>query len=106
MNRNPSDTPQSERGQILVIFALSLMVIIGMLVAYVAPRYFQQIGKSERTAALSQMDSLGKAIKTYRLDVGHFPSNEHGLAALTTKPDAESRWNGPYLEGAAPLADS
>lgn len=82
---------------------LVVVVIIGMLVAYVAPRYFQQIGKSERTAALSQMDSLDKAIKTYRLDVGHFPSNEHGLDALTNKPDAESRWNGPYLEGAPPL---
>lgn len=81
---------------------LVVVVIIGMLVAYVAPRYFQQIGKSEQTAALGQIDALGKALKTYRLDTGDFPPAQMGLAALTTRPDSEDRWNGPYLESAAP----
>jgi general secretion pathway protein G len=81
---------------------LVVVVIIGVLVAYVAPRYFQQIGKSERTAALGQIDALHKAIDAYWLDVGHFPSNDQGLAVLTAKPDNEARWNGPYLQQAAP----
>lgn len=81
---------------------LVVVVIIGVLVAYVAPRYFQQIGKSERTAALGQIDALHKAIDAYWLDVGHFPSNDQGLAVLTTKPDSEARWNGPYLQQPAP----
>lgn len=89
-------------GGFTLLELLVVVVIIGMLVAYVAPRYFQQIGKSERTAALGQMDALGKALKTYRLDTGNFPSTQMGLAALTTRPDSEDRWNGPYLERPAP----
>jgi general secretion pathway protein G len=81
---------------------LVVVVIIGVLVAYVAPRYFQQIGKSERTAALGQMDSLGKAIDAYWLDTGHFPPTDPGLSVLTTKPDNEPKWNGPYLQRAVP----
>lgn len=81
---------------------LVVVVIIGLLVALVAPRYFQQIGKSERTAALSQIDSLRKAVDTYRMDVGHFPSTEQGLEALVVKPDAEDKWNGPYLQKRVP----
>lgn len=82
---------------------LVVVVIIGILVAYVAPRYFQQIGKSERTAALGQIDALRKAVDAYWLDMGHFPANEQGLGALTVKPDGESKWNGPYLQKHAPL---
>lgn len=82
---------------------LVVVVIIGLLVALVAPRYFQQIGKSERTAAMSQIDALRKAVDTYRMDTGHFPATEQGLSALTVKPDAEDKWNGPYLQKQAPL---
>jgi len=81
---------------------LVVVVIIGVLVAYVAPRYFQQIGKSERTAALGQIDALRKAIDTYWLDTGHFPSSEQGLSALTTRPEGVNKWNGPYLQGRVP----
>ncbi|MBU8975705.1 MULTISPECIES: type II secretion system major pseudopilin GspG [unclassified Lysobacter] len=81
---------------------LVVVVIIGVLVAYVAPRYFQQIGKSERTAALGQIDALRKAIDAYWLDTGHFPSSELGLSSLTTRPEGEKKWNGPYLQGRVP----
>lgn len=81
---------------------LVVVVIIGVLVAYVAPRYFQQIGKSERTAALGQIDALRKAIDAYWLDTGHFPPTDQGLDALVVKPDAEAKWNGPYLQQQAP----
>jgi general secretion pathway protein G len=90
------------QGGFTLLELLVVVVIIGVLVAYVAPRYFQQIGKSERTAALGQIDSLGKALDAYWLDTGHFPASEHGLDALTTKPDGETRWNGPYLQRQAP----
>lgn len=82
---------------------LVVVVIIGLLVALVAPRYFQQIGKSERTAAANQIDALRKAIDSYRMDMGHFPRAEQGLSVLVAKPDGESRWNGPYLQKAVPV---
>ena len=39
----------------------------------------------------------------YRLDVGHYPSTEQGLAALVTKPEDEAKWQGPYLKKSVPL---
>ena len=82
---------------------LVVMVIIGLLAGYVAPRYFGQIGKSEVKVARAQLDALEKALDQYRLDVGHYPSTEAGLAALVTKPSSEARWSGPYLKKSVPL---
>jgi general secretion pathway protein G len=82
---------------------LVVIVIIGMLAAYVGPRYFSQIGKSERTVAKSQVDAFGRALDAYRLDVGHYPTTEQGLPALFGRPTDESKWNGPYLQKAPPL---
>ena len=82
---------------------LVVMVIIGLLVGYVGPKYFAQIGKSEVKVAKAQIDSLGKALDQYRLDTGHYPTTEQGLNALITKPASEAKWDGPYLVKAVPL---
>ena len=82
---------------------LVVVAIIGILVGYVAPRYFSQLGKSEVTAARAQIDGFEKALDTYRLDTGHYPSTEQGLKALVTKPANEPKWSGPYLRKDVPL---
>ena len=76
---------------------LVVMVIIGLLASYVAPRYFSQIGKSEAGVAKAQLDAFDKALSQYRLDMGRYPTTEQGLAALVKRPVNEPRWNGPYL---------
>lgn len=81
---------------------LVVLVIIGLLAGYVGPRYFSQIGKSETKAARAQIDALEKALDQYRLDTGHYPSTEQGLAALNTRPSTEPRWDGPYLKKDVP----
>jgi len=82
---------------------LVVVAIIGLLVGYVAPRYFGQIGKSEITTAKAQIDALEKALDQYRLDTGHYPTTELGLNALAQRPVNEPKWNGPYLKKAVPL---
>lgn len=82
---------------------LVVVAIIGLLVGYVAPRYFGQVGKSEITTAKAQIDALEKALDQYRLDTGRYPSTETGLNALVQRPQNEPRWNGPYLKKAVPL---
>lgn len=81
---------------------LVVMVIIGLLAGYVGPKYFAQIGKSEVKTTKAQIEALGKALDQYRLDVGHYPSTEQGLAALNTPPGNERKWQGPYLKKAVP----
>ena len=81
---------------------LVVIVIIGLLAGYVAPRYFGQVGKSEVQVARAQLDSLEKALDQYRLDNRHYPSAEQGLDALVNKPAGEAGWAGPYLKKALP----
>jgi general secretion pathway protein G len=70
---------------------LVVIVIIGLLAGYVAPRYFAQVGKSEIQVARAQIESIEKALDHYRLDQRRYPTSEEGLAAL-----------GPYLKKAVP----
>jgi len=82
---------------------LVVVAIIALLVGYVGPRLFGQLGKSEITTAKAQIDALEKAVDQYRLDTGHYPTTELGLAALVNKPQSEPKWNGPYLRKDVPL---
>ncbi|MEQ1600468.1 MAG: type II secretion system major pseudopilin GspG [Methylophilaceae bacterium] len=82
---------------------LVVMVIIGLLVGYVGPKYFAQIGKSEIKATRAQIDALEKVLDQYRLDTGHYPSTEQGLASLNSKPANDPKWSGPYLKKTLPL---
>jgi len=70
---------------------LVVIVIIGLLAGYVAPRYFSQVGKSETQVARAQIDALEKALDTYRLEHRRYPNAEEGLSAI-----------GPYLKKAVP----
>ncbi|OON63787.1 type II secretion system protein GspG [Massilia sp. KIM] len=82
---------------------LVVIVIIGLLAAYVGPKYFSQLGKSEVTVAKAQIEAFDKSLDTYRLDVGRYPSAEEGLGALmTAPPSAGAKWNGPYLKKGVP----
>ncbi|MDP1935897.1 MAG: type II secretion system major pseudopilin GspG [Hylemonella sp.] len=81
---------------------LVVMVIIGLLAAYVGPRYFAQLGKSERGTAKAQIEAFARALDAYRLDTGRYPSTAQGLGALVTRPADEPKWNGPYLQKAPP----
>jgi len=81
---------------------LVVLVILGLLVGYVAPRYFAQVGKSEVKVARAQVKALEDALDQYRLDVGRYPASQPGLAALNDAPAGEARWQGPYLRKAVP----
>lgn len=82
---------------------LVVIVIIGLLAGYVAPRYFSQVGKSEIQVAKAQIESIEKALDQFRLDTRHYPSAEQGLEVLVAKPAGEPNWSGPYLKKAVPM---
>ncbi|WP_427309227.1 type II secretion system major pseudopilin GspG [Cupriavidus sp. H39] len=90
-------------GGFTLLELLVVVVIIGLLASYVGPKYFSQIGKSEATVARSQIEAFERALDSFRLDVGRYPSSEEGLAALLTRPGGVTRWNGPYLKKDVPL---
>jgi general secretion pathway protein G len=92
----------SEEGGFTLLEILVVLVIIGLLAGVVAPKFFNQVGKSEVRVAKTQLDALGKALDQYRLDTGRYPTTAQGLSALTQRPDDEPKWAGPYLSKEAP----
>jgi general secretion pathway protein G len=94
---------RTRAGGFTLLELLVVIVIIGLLAAYVGPKYFSQLGKSEVTIAKAQIEAFEKSLDTYRLDVGRYPTAEEGLAALMTAPaSAGAKWNGPYLKKGVP----
>src|SRR5258707_1104876 len=82
---------------------LVVIVIIGLLAGYVAPRYFSQVGRSEVQVARAQIESLEKALDQYRLDMRRYPTAEEGLDALVAKPASADAWQGRDLKKAVPM---
>jgi general secretion pathway protein G len=80
-----------------------VVAIIGLLAAYVGPKYFGQLGKSEQALARAQVESFHRALASYRVDMGEFPSTEEGLNALSVRPANGAKWSGPYLSKPVPL---
>lgn len=98
----PSRKPALRRaGGFTLIELLIVMVILGLLASLVGPRLFGQLDASKVKAARTQIEMVGAAMDTYRLDMSRYPSTEQGIAALSDKPaDAAeaARWRGPYLK--------
>ena len=85
-----------------LIELLIVMIILGLLAALVGPNLFQKVAGAKQKAAKTQIEMLGGALDSFRLDVGRYPTTEEGLAALRQKPGNTETWDGPYLKKDVP----
>ncbi len=93
--------------EILLVIVI-IMMLAAALVAFVLP---QQSG-AERNTTLLLLSQVQTSLDTYRMNVGHYPTEEEGgLGALLVKPQFENeqhatRWQGPYLKPGTKLLDA
>ncbi|KAA8984462.1 MULTISPECIES: type II secretion system major pseudopilin GspG [Gammaproteobacteria] len=83
-------------GGFTLIEIMVVMVILGLLVALVAPNIMGRGDEARVTAAEAQLRNISSALDLYRLDNSHYPSTEQGLEALVEKPTGSpepSNWN-------------
>lgn len=87
---------QKQKGFSLIEL-LIVMIILGLLASLVGPRLFRHVDDARVGTARAQIELLGTALDSYRLDVGRYPTTEQGLQALRREPSGVRNWNGPYL---------
>jgi general secretion pathway protein G len=85
-----------------LIELLVVMVILGLLAALVVPNYLKQGDKARVNTTRAQIEMLGTALDTFRLDIGRYPTSQEGLEALRERPSGVDRWDGPYLKKEIP----
>jgi general secretion pathway protein G len=81
-----------------LIEIMVVIIIIGILASIVVPRMFGNVEKARLNAASAQIEMLGTALDSFRLDVGRYPTTSEGLEALVIPVTGTEEWNGPYLK--------
>ena len=92
---------QNLRSGFSLIELLIVIVILGGLVAVVAPGLMDSADQAKRDTVCLKMDDIKKRLDMFKLDNGNFPDTEEGLEALLSNPDPE-KYPGyrakPYLK--------
>lgn len=87
-----------------LIEMLVVLAIIGIISALVGPQVIKYLGRAKIDSARVEIQSLETALDLFRLDIGRYPTEQEGLAALVDKPGNLAAWSGPYVKKkAAPL---
>ena len=84
---------------------LVVLAILSLLVALAAPRVINYMSTAKTDSARIQIQKLGAVLDLYRLEVGHFPTDDEGLQSLVDRPSRAETWNGPYLKNRTALTD-
>ncbi len=96
---------KKENGFTLIELML-VIIIIGILVAMVLPRFTGRTQQAKAARATADIESISIALDLYELDNDCYPTTEQGLAALRQKPTTPpipNNWKGPYLKRRLPI---
>ncbi len=90
-----SKTPNQRARKVLgftLIELLIVMVIIGLLAAFIVPKFIGRVGEAKQISAKVQIELLSTALDVYKLDTGKYPTQDAGLEALINKSDEAKNW--------------
>lgn len=82
-----------------LIEIMVVVVILGILAAFIVPRLMDRPDAARITKAKSDIRAIESALSLYRLDNHSYPTTDQGLAALVEKPANAAAWKeGGYIE--------
>lgn len=89
----PSTTlRRAERGFTLIEIMV-VVVIIGLLAAFIVPRVMGRVDEARITKVKADIQAIETALSMYKLDTARYPTTVQGLQALVQKPDDPSLTN-------------
>ena len=68
---------------------LVVILILGLLAAFVVPNIIGAGDKAKRDLVCTQMSSVANALDMFQMDNGTYPDTEEGLKALVSNPDSD-----------------
>lgn len=104
-----------QRGAFTLIEIMVVIIILGLLAAFVVPNITGKSEEAKQKLVCVQMKSLNESLKMFKVDNGSYPSSEEGLKALIANPDPDTYtmysesgyidakklpmdpWNHPYI---------
>ena len=97
-------TDRKRRSGFTLIEVLLVAGILALLAAFAIPKLFEQATEAKNglaRAAVGRNGPIGKALGSYKWNMGVLPDTDEGLAALFQQRDRvdDDRYKGPYLEG-------
>ncbi len=91
--------PKQAQAGFTLIEIMVVLVIIGILAAFIAPKLTDQAEGAKVRAAIHDVKVLEGALEMYRLDNHRYPATDDGLEALTSKPADAPAWKeGGYIK--------
>lgn len=81
-----------------LIEVMIVVVILGILAAFVVPNLIDRPEQAKRVKAENDIRQIESALNLYRLDNHKYPTTDEGLEALVKKPSNAGQWKeGGYL---------
>jgi general secretion pathway protein G len=84
---------------------LVALVILALVMGIVAPRVIGYLSRAKSQTAEAQVKNIQAALDLFQIDVGRYPTESEGLAALMEPPAGSLGWAGPYLDDEGLPAD-
>ena len=81
-SRNARLTLTGRQRGFTLLEIMVVVVIIGIMAAFVAPKVFSRPYEAQRTRAFSDMNAIRTALELYQLDNFDLPTVDEGLQAL------------------------
>lgn len=85
---------------------LVVITVLGLLTAAVGTVALNYLGRAKTETTQLRINQVEAGLDLFRLDMGRYPTEAEGLAALVEAPANAEKWSGPYLKKAEAIDDA